>query len=59
MQAETVKHWKDWSTQDIINWIVKMDNGKYKHYERIITIVMKKESLWGFELEGAGRDRHL
>eukprot|EP01083_Nonionella_stella_P054611 144161_1 len=44
-------HYSQWSTDDVVQWILTLDNGAYVEYKHTLGICMLKEGIDGAELK--------
>jgi len=44
------QRWRDWNPEDIVSWICKLDNGKYKEYKEVLTQNVEEKLESGTDL---------
>eukprot|EP01083_Nonionella_stella_P286094 973714_1 len=45
------KEYKSWNFNDVFEWIINLENGRFKHYEQKLLIQLKEENIDGTCLE--------
>ena len=50
-KAIDVSKWETWNENDILMWIMSLDDGRYKRYESALEKSLKEQELKGEDLE--------
>ena len=45
------RRYKEWTTEQVIIWIISLNNGKYKQYKNILTKELTKQNVTGSHLQ--------
>ena len=50
LKSIDVNNWRDWNHQQIVIWIMALDNGRFKKYEKILLSALEEEEMSGSNL---------
>eukprot|EP01084_Bolivina_argentea_P009280 17363_1 len=50
MKAMDLSKWQDWNSDDILIWIMSLDDGKYKRYHYKLQKTLKQQEITGDDL---------
>ena len=50
LKSIDINNWRDWNYQQIIIWIMSLENGRFKKYEKILSSSLEEEEINGSHL---------
>ena len=50
LKSIDISNWRDWNYQQIVIWIMSLENARFKKYENILLSLLKEEEINGTHL---------